>query len=115
MKKTPSALKWLAEKRARTAHDLKQTVRIATEVARRLAGLNLDLPALARSVRIYDARIDPTAKTAADLPRDVVSARVVYGWLRKELAGRDKGPELPLGRSRAKDTATTAQQASGGR
>lgn len=59
MKHTASALKWLAEKRARTAHDLEQTARIAAEVEKRLEGLKLDLAALDRTVRIYDARIDP--------------------------------------------------------
>ena len=61
MKNTPSALKWLAEKRARVAHDLEQTERIAADVAKRLGSLRLDLDALDRAVRIHDPSVDPSA------------------------------------------------------
>lgn len=60
MKKTPSALKWLAEKRARLAHDLAQTERITGEMTRKLENLRLDLNALDRALTIYDPAIDPT-------------------------------------------------------
>lgn len=56
---TPSALKWMAEKRARVAHDLEQTARLASEMARRAEGLRHDLAALDRTIRLYDANLDP--------------------------------------------------------
>ena len=59
MRHTPSALKWLAEKRARVAHDLEQTARIARELSLRAGELEKDLAALDRAVRIYDPSIDP--------------------------------------------------------
>ena len=59
MKKTPSALKWLAEKRARLAHDLAHTRQIALDVNRRLATLEVDLAALDRALVIYDPDINP--------------------------------------------------------
>ena len=46
VKKTPSALKWLAEKRARIAHQLEQAQRIAEEHAKRIESLELDLESL---------------------------------------------------------------------
>ena len=59
MTKTPSALKWLAEKRARVAHDLDQTARLAADLAKRSAELRIDLAALDRSIQLYDPDIDP--------------------------------------------------------
>lgn len=64
VKKTPSALKWLAEKRARAAHDVEHLQRLSTEVQRRLEVVRLDLAALDRAIHLYDANIDP-AKIAA--------------------------------------------------
>ena len=61
MRHTPSALKWLAEKRARVAHDLEQTARVARELSLRADELEKDLAALDRAVRIYDPSIDPEA------------------------------------------------------
>lgn len=61
MKQTPSALKWLAEKRARLANDLEQTRKIALELAQKADTLESDLAALDRSLRLYDARIDPNS------------------------------------------------------
>jgi hypothetical protein len=58
MRHTPSALKWLVEKRARVAHDLEQTSRLAMEFARRVGDLQLDLAALDRAVTIYDPKLD---------------------------------------------------------
>ena len=84
MKNTPSALKWLAEKRARTAHDLEQTGRIAAEVDKRLADLKLDLAALDRAVRIYDSRIDPTKIEAVNGWQGSYGKR---GALREAVAG----------------------------
>jgi hypothetical protein len=59
MKQTPSALKWLAEKRARLANDLKQTRKIALELTEKAQVLEADLAALDRSLRLYDGRIEP--------------------------------------------------------
>ncbi|MEO7115598.1 MAG: hypothetical protein ABIZ18_07040 [Caldimonas sp.] len=61
MKNTPSALKWLAEKRGRLSHDLVQTERIAIEVNKRLAKMRLDLVGLDRTIQVFDPAIDPTA------------------------------------------------------
>lgn len=43
MKNTPSALKWLAEKRARLANDLEQTRKIAIELTQKADALESDL------------------------------------------------------------------------
>lgn len=59
MKNTPSALKWMAEKRGRLAFDLEQTAQIAAEVNRRVATLQLDLEAMDRALTIFDATIKP--------------------------------------------------------
>lgn len=59
MKNTPTALKWLAEKRGRLAHDLTQTRKIAEGLAARVATLETDLAAVDRAISLFDARIDP--------------------------------------------------------
>lgn len=59
MKKTPSALKWLAETRARLAHDLADSERIQAVVVTRTAKLRDDLAALDRTLTIYDPAIRP--------------------------------------------------------
>ncbi len=59
VKKTPSALKWLAEKRARAAHDVEHLQSLAEDVQRRLDVVRLDLAALDRAIHLYDANIDP--------------------------------------------------------
>lgn len=68
VKKTPSALKWLAEKRARATHDVEHLQRLAEDVQRRLEVVRLDLAALDRAIRLYDENIDPTQIEA------------VHGW-----------------------------------
>ena len=50
MKNTPSALKWLGEKRGRLAHALAQTKLIAVDVNRRVETLEMDLAALVLSL-----------------------------------------------------------------
>ena len=52
-------MKWLAEKRARTAYDLKQAEGVLSEIAKRVANQRLDLIALDRALTIYDPTIDP--------------------------------------------------------
>lgn len=52
IKQTPSALKWLAEKRARLANDLEQTRKIASELTQKADALQSDLAALDRSLRL---------------------------------------------------------------
>ncbi len=59
MKNTPSALKWLAEKRGRLAHDLVQTRQIAADVNARVSTLEADLAAVDRAITIFDATINP--------------------------------------------------------
>lgn len=61
VKMTPSALKWLAEKRARLAYELQQTTAIAAVVNAKVAGLTLDVAGLDRAITVYDSRIDPQA------------------------------------------------------
>jgi hypothetical protein len=61
MKPTPSALKWLAEKRARLAFDLAQTERIARDVSHRLENLRMDMAGLDRTLQVFDATIDPNS------------------------------------------------------
>lgn len=59
MRNTPTALKWLADKRRRLAHDLTQTTAIALEVNRRVETLQMDLEALDRALVIFDPCIEP--------------------------------------------------------
>lgn len=59
MKKTPSALKWLAETRARLAFELADSERIQATVVTRTAKLSDDLAALDRTLTIYDPAIRP--------------------------------------------------------
>jgi hypothetical protein len=60
MKQTPSALKWLAEKRARVAFDLEFNQRLVASFEEKAAKLKADLAALDRSITLYDSKIDPT-------------------------------------------------------
>lgn len=64
MKKTPSALKWLAETRARTAHDLAESERVQAAVVARTARLREELAALDRTLTVYDPSIEPAAVQA---------------------------------------------------
>ena len=59
MKNTPSALKWLAEKRARVAFDLQLKQQILKDLEDQIAELQTDLASLDRSITIFDKRIDP--------------------------------------------------------
>lgn len=59
MKKIPSALKWMAEKRARLAHELTQTSAIAAEVNERVERITADLAGLDRAIQVFDTSIDP--------------------------------------------------------
>ena len=59
MKNTPSALKWLAEKRGRLARDLAVTKQIAEDVARRVEVLQMDLDAMDRALTIFNPAIEP--------------------------------------------------------
>lgn len=59
MKNTPSALKWLAEKRARIAFDLDTKQKILRDLEAQIADLQVDLAAVDRTITIYDSRIDP--------------------------------------------------------
>ena len=61
MKPTPSALKWLAQKRARVANEYEQTLVIALELTQRADRLKQDLEALDRALGIYDARIQASS------------------------------------------------------
>ncbi len=59
MKPTPSALKWLAEKRARVAFDLQFNLTLLNELQTKVGTLQEDLAAIDRSIALYDERIDP--------------------------------------------------------
>lgn len=61
MRNTPTALKWLADKRRRVSSDLAQTTAIAAEVNQRVpvATLRIDLEALDRALVIFDSSIEP--------------------------------------------------------
>lgn len=61
VKKTPSALKWLAERRARLSSNLNQVDRVLSHLQGQRSRLEDDLAALDRSMRLYDERIDPTS------------------------------------------------------
>ncbi|MDE2093602.1 MAG: hypothetical protein KGL99_05795 [Burkholderiales bacterium] len=60
MNGTPSALKWLAEKRARLANDALQTGRMVAELTERHQKLQSQLAALDETIKVYDDRLDPT-------------------------------------------------------
>lgn len=60
IKPTPSALKWLAEKRARLSYDLEFSRRLLEELTVRTENLEQDLAAIDRSINLYDQNIDPT-------------------------------------------------------
>lgn len=60
MTPTPSALKWLVEKRARLANDAIQTGRMADELAARRQKLLNQLAALDETIKVFDNRMDPT-------------------------------------------------------
>lgn len=63
MRNTPTALKWLADKRRRVSADLAQTIAIAAEVNRRVETLRIDLEALDRALVIFDSSIEPELLT----------------------------------------------------
>lgn len=60
MNKTPSALKWLAEKRARVAHDVDRTGRLVRALSERLSRSQANLQALDDTLRLYDEATDPS-------------------------------------------------------
>lgn len=60
MKPTPSALKWLAEKRARLAFDLQFNLNLIAELQAKASALQEDLAAIDRSIKLYDERVDPS-------------------------------------------------------
>ena len=59
MRNTPSALAWLANKRARVAFDLSRTEAVSVEINERLVRMRLDLAGLDRTIRVFDANLDP--------------------------------------------------------
>jgi len=59
VKKTPSTLKWLAEKRARLAGDLQRLDRLALEIAARKEALRQELASLDAVIKMFDSRLDP--------------------------------------------------------
>ncbi|MDE2093603.1 MAG: hypothetical protein KGL99_05790 [Burkholderiales bacterium] len=59
MKPTPSALKWLAETRARVAHHLAESERVQVALRARTDKLREELAALDRTMTIYDPTIWP--------------------------------------------------------
>jgi hypothetical protein len=61
VRKTPSALKWLAEERGRTAQELADLERVLAEASRRRAALSDDLAAIDRTIARFDESIDPKA------------------------------------------------------
>lgn len=61
MKPTPSALKWLAEKRARLAFDLEFNLKLIADLQVKADALQEDLAAVDRSIRLYDEKLDPSS------------------------------------------------------
>lgn len=60
MRKTPTALKWLAEKRARIAAELAQVELIIAEARERQKLLAADVAALDRTIQVYDPGLNPS-------------------------------------------------------
>lgn len=83
MLRTPSALKWLAEKRARLAYDLDRTGRLAAELRGRHALLQSQLAALDATIKLYDNGIEPSAI----VPIAAQSKHGKKGVIRKALMG----------------------------
>jgi hypothetical protein len=61
MKKTPSALKWLAESRGRAAGELDRLETIQAEVESKIQEVRQNLEAFDRAIKVFDPRIDPDA------------------------------------------------------
>ena len=59
VRKTPPALKWMAEKRARLAADVARLEGLASEVKASLARARKELAAVDTTIRVFDANIDP--------------------------------------------------------
>lgn len=68
MERTASPLKWMAEKRARTAGALQRAVLRADALNATVAQLRADLAALDRTIAVWDARLNP------------VQIGVVHAW-----------------------------------
>lgn len=60
MRKTPSALKWLAEKRARVLTDYLMLERLAEDIQGKFERARVELDALDRVVRLFDPELDPS-------------------------------------------------------
>jgi hypothetical protein len=56
---TPTTLKWLVEKRARTAHDLKVAKELIEELTLRAVKLDDSLSALDKVIQLYDPAVTP--------------------------------------------------------
>lgn len=61
MRKTPSALKWLAEERGRAAQELADLDRVLAEASRRRSALADDVAAIDRTIGRFDDAIDPNS------------------------------------------------------
>lgn len=59
MTKTPSALQWLAEKRARLAGDLEQSRRVAEELGQHIEQVQFQVTAMDETIRIYYLNLIP--------------------------------------------------------
>ncbi len=88
MKKVPSALKWLAEKRARVAHELQQTELVLEQVRARLERLKLDQASLDRVIQVYDPSIDPQTIAPVAAWRGRYGGR---GALKETISGHLRG------------------------
>lgn len=59
LKPTPSALKWMAERRARLAHDVALQQKVIAKLTRDLEKNQRDLAALDHTIQLYDPAIQP--------------------------------------------------------
>lgn len=60
MRSTPSALKWLAEKRARTLSDYLMLEKLRQDIQEKFERVRVDLDALDRTLKIFDPQLDPS-------------------------------------------------------
>ncbi len=61
MRKTPTALRWMADIRARLSSNIARLEKLEAEIATRLAEARSSLEAVDTTIRVFDSRLDPSS------------------------------------------------------